>query len=116
MVREKRKPNIVVVVIVIALFVILNVPFNEVGFRDGGSTGYMPLIPWYCYVEYHQLPDRVAPHNTEGEFGNEALRFQYPSYVSGHGVYLFGMEIVFDKYEVYPDGHRVKISGFAVEF
>ena len=36
----------------------------------------------------------------------------------GTELFFLGMgpEIVFDKYEVYPDGHRVKISGFAINW
>ena len=110
MAQKKKKP-VIIVIIVIAVLIILNFPFRKVSFLDGGSKGYIPLIPWYCYVEYHRLPDRIVEHDVEYA---DIDGSQYPQYVVGHGVMLFGMEIVFDKYEVYPDGHQEKISGFAI--
>lgn len=110
MAQKKKKP-VIIVIIVIAVLIILNFPFRKVGFKDGGSKGYVPLIPWYCYVEYHRLPDRIVEHDVEYADTDGS---QYPQYVVGHGVMLFGMEIVFDEYELYPDGHKEKISGFAI--
>ena len=115
--REKKKPRIVTIIIIVVLLVILFVPVLSGYARDGGSKITSPLIPWYGYIEYHELAGPIKPHDSEQDT-EEANKTQTPSYIGGHGIVFLGMgpEIVFDKYEVYPDGHRVKISGFAINW
>ena len=113
-----NKKNVIgiLLIIVAVVFIVMSIPVFQTGILDGGSTIHYSLIPWYWYIEYHQLPDRMPPHNIENVAEDEIDLSSYPSYVSGHGLILPGMEIVFDKYEVYPDGHKEKISGFNIEF
>ena len=91
---------------------------------------YSPLVPWYGFVVYHQAT--IRPHDQHSsddvrtpdgepfqidaeETDNEEPEVEYPKYISGHGLWFFGaVEIVFDKYEVYADGHTEKVSGFAI--
>ena len=112
--RNKKITKPVVLIIVTVLIAVLIIPFFKLCFKDGGSDAYHPLIPWYVYINYHQLPDNYPPHSTGDE--TEKPDFSsYPLYVGGHGLILFGVvTIVFDKYEVYPDGHKENISGLNV--
>ena len=112
--RNKKKPKIGVLIIVTVLIIVMIIPFFKMGFTDGGSDAYHPLIPWYVYINYHQLPDNYPPHSTGNETEEPDIS-GYPLYVGGHGLILFGVvSIDFDKYEVYPDGHKENISGFNV--
>lgn len=110
--RKKKTIKVVVLTLVAIVIVVLNIPFFKMVARDGGSKIYYPLLPLWCYVEYHQLPERYPPHST----GNDAEKpdlSSYPLEVGGHGLILFGaVRVDFDKYEVYRDGHKEKISGF----
>lgn len=103
----------ITLIIVIGVLVILNFPYFTYHATDGGSALHVPIIPWYAYIEYQQLGRSVLPHGMEEEIDKS----QFVQYIGGHGLYLFNfIEIVFDKYEVYLDGHKEKISGFAINF
>ena len=115
--RKNKKPRIAAVIIIVAVLVLFFIPVLSGYCSDGGSKITTPLIPLYGYIEYHELAGPIKPHDSEQD-NEEANKIQTPSYIGGHGIVFLGMgpEIVFDKYEVYPDGHRVKISEFAINW
>ena len=105
----------ITLIIVIGVLVILNFPYFSAHATDGGSAIHFPIIPWYAYIEYHQLAEPVLEHGSEND--EEIDRSKTPLYIGGHGVFLFNfIEIIFDQYKVYPDGHKEKVSGFAINF
>lgn len=124
--RKYRSPSIYTIIAIIIIAGIFLIPFCKSTFLDGGSTLYTPLVPWYGFIEYHEATFRPHDHlsldeviTPEGEWipiEEEELDEEYPKYIGGHGFWLFFgvVEIVFDKYEVYSDGHTEKVSGFAV--
>ena len=99
--QNKKKPNIVRIIIIVIIAAVLLIPVHSGHATDGGSKVHFPLIPWYGYIEYHSLAMPVREHPVDPE---PEAEIEIP------------LEIVFDKYEVYPDGHKVKISGFAIEW
>ena len=116
--QNKKKPNIVRIIIIVIIAAVLLIPFRTGHATDGGSKFHFPLIPWYGFVEYHSLAASVREHSVDSDPEAEAESANIPSYIGGHGLMfmVLPLEIVFDKYEVYPDGHKVKISGFAIEW
>ena len=116
--QNKKKPNIVRIIIIVIIAAVLLIPVHSAHATDGGSKVHFPLLPWYGFVEYHSLAMPVREHPVDPEPEAEIDRSNIPSYIGGHGLWfmVLPLEIVFDKYEVYPDGHKVKISGFAIEW
>ena len=116
--QNKKKPNIIVIIMIAIAVAVFIIPIHSGYALDGGSKVLFPLIPWYGYIEYHSLAMPVRDHSVDSKPETEEDRAKKPSYIGGHGLFFMGipLEIVFDKYEVYPDGHRVKISGFAIEW
>lgn len=49
--REKKKPRIVTIIIIVAVLVLLFIPVLSGYCSDGGSKITSPLIPWYGYIE-----------------------------------------------------------------
>ena len=116
--QNKKKPNIVVIILIAIAVAVFIIPIHSGYALDGGSKVLFPLIPWYGFVEYHSLAAPVRAHTVDSDPEAEEDRSNIPSYIGGHGLMfmVLPLEIVFDKYEVYPDGHTVKISGFAIEW
>ena len=128
--RKYRRPSIYTIIAIIIIAGIFLIPFCRSTFLDGGSTMYSPLVPWYGFVVYHQAtfrphdqhssddvrtPDGEPFQIDEEKTDNEEPEVEYPKYIGGHGLWFFGaVEIVFDKYEVYADGHTERVSGFAI--
>ena len=116
--RDKpHKVNLKTIIAVILIASIFIIPFRKSTFLDGGSNIYEPLVPWYGLINYHHLVVSEGHHDLNGEFIPSSPESERVSYIGGHGMILFWfIEIVFDKYEVYTDGHQEKISGFGVYF
>ena len=112
--KGKIKKRVITAVILVAAVFALFVPVFSAYFRDGGSKASYPLIPLIYYMDYHEIAPMRSHNMKEIPYAEQV---ELPSYVGGRGVGLFfGMvEIIFEKYDVYPDGYKGKTKGFTVD-